>query len=93
MQWALTYEERGWDRVIVRKNVCKTAGQVQKLPEIQVDGCKGFWEESPQSSKAEESSETLSDMLSLALPKAQAVRHFRIQKISKVSIFKSVDEV
>lgn len=64
MQWALKYEERGRDRVIVRKNVCWTAGHVQKLPEIQVDGCKGFWEEIPLSSKAEGSSETLSDMLS-----------------------------
>jgi hypothetical protein len=45
VQWALKYEERGWDRVIVRKNMCKTASHVQKLLKVQVVGCKDFWEE------------------------------------------------
>lgn len=66
MQWALKYEERGWDRVIVRKNMCKTAGHVQKLLEVQEDGCKGFWRKGyPPSSEAEGNSEMLGEMLSL----------------------------
>lgn len=64
MQWVLKHEERAVSRGagagLLEERMCvKSAMRVQKLPEVQVAGPRGFWEERlPLVSKAKGRTDT-----------------------------------